>query len=218
MAKRASKQEKRREQILQGAAKVFSRKGFHASTVEEIAKELGLTKASIYYYVRDKSDLLYQLYRRAMEALLESQQEIMARPDPPDQKLRAIVEEYVRIAGDAHTMYSVVILREHHALPTRQRKEIIALRDEYEHNVRQCIAEGIEQGIFVPTDVKMAAYVVLGAINWIPSWYNPRGALSKEQIGRLFAYHLVRGLLKEPGESAGIILPSVERMFETGGE
>jgi AcrR family transcriptional regulator len=200
MAKRATKQEARREQILQGAAKVFSRKGYHASTVEEIAKELGLTKASIYYYVRDKSELLYQLYRRAMEALLESQKEIMARNDPPDQKLRAIIEEYVRIAGDAHTMYSVVILREHHALPPRQRKQIIAMRDEYEQNVRRCIEDGIEQGIFMLTDVKMAAYVVLGALNWIPNWYNPRGTLSKEEVGRIFANHLVRGLLKTPTE------------------
>ncbi len=196
MAKRAGKQEKRREQILQGAAKVFSKKGYHASTVEEIAKELA--KASIYYYVRDKSELLYQLYRRAMDALLESQAEIMARPDPPDQKLRAIIEEYVRIAGDAHTIYSVVVLREHHALPPRQRREIIALRDQYEQNVRRCIQDGIEQGLFEPIDVKMAAYVVLGALNWIPSWYNPRGALSKEEIGRIFADYLVRGLLKAP--------------------
>ncbi len=198
MARKVSKQEQRREQILQGAAKVFSKKGYHASTVEEIAKELGLTKASIYYYVRDKSELLYQLYRRAMEALLESQAEIMARADSPDQKLRAIIEEYVRIAGDAHTMYSVVVLREHHALPPRQRREIIALRDQYEQNVRRCIQEGIEQGLFEPIDVKMAAYVVLGALNWIPSWYNPRGALSKEEIGRIFADYLVRGLLKVP--------------------
>ncbi len=196
MARKTQRQEARREQILQGAAKVFSKKGFHASTVDEIAKELGLTKASIYYYVQDKSDLLYQLYKRAMELLLESQAEIMARPDSPDQKLRAMIEEYVRIVGGATAMYSVVILREHHALPPRRRKEIIAMRDQYEQNYRECIQQGIEQGIFETPDVKMASYVILGALNWIPSWYNPRGELSKETIGRLFAEQLVRGLLK----------------------
>jgi AcrR family transcriptional regulator len=70
MARRTERQEARREQILNGAARVFSKKGYHASTVDEIAKELGLTKASIYYYVSDKSDLLYQLYKRAMTMLL----------------------------------------------------------------------------------------------------------------------------------------------------
>lgn len=201
MARKAERQEARREQILQGAAKVFSKKGFHASTVDEIAKELGLTKASIYYYVQDKSDLLYQLYKRAMELLLESQAEIMARADSPDQKLRAMIEEYVRIVGGATAMYSVVVLREHHALPPRRRKEIIAMRDQYEQTYRECIQQGIDQGIFEPTDVKMASYVVLGALNWIPNWYNPRGALSKETIGRLFAEQLVRGLLKVRSES-----------------
>ncbi len=201
MARKAERQEARREQILQGAAKVFSKKGFHASTVDEIAKELGLTKASIYYYVQDKSDLLYQLYKRAMELLLESQAEIMARADSPDQKLRAMIEEYVRIVGGATAMYSVVVLREHHALPPRRRKEIIAMRDQYEQTYRECIQQGIDQGIFEPTDVKMASYVVLGALNWIPNWYNPRGALSKETIGRLFADQLVRGLLKVRSES-----------------
>lgn len=83
MGRRTDRQEARREQILSGAARVFSRKGYHASTVDEIAKELGLTKASIYYYVRDKSDLLYQLYKRAMSALLESQTEILARLTRP---------------------------------------------------------------------------------------------------------------------------------------
>lgn len=198
MAKQSERRKVRREQILHGAAKVFSRKGFHASTVDEIAKELGLTKASIYYYVSDKSDLLYQLYKRAMEVLLESQAEILARPDPPDQKLRAMIEEYVRIVGGATAMYSVVVLREHHALPPRKRKEIIAMRDQYEQGFRECVQQGIEQGIFEPTDVKMASYVILGALNWIPSWYNPRGSLSKEEIGRIFADQLVRGLLRTP--------------------
>lgn len=202
MARKTQRQEARREQILQGAAKVFSKKGFHASTVDEIAKELGLTKASIYYYVQDKSDLLYQLYKRAMELLLESQAEIMARPDSPDQKLRAMIEEYVRIVGGATAMYSVVVLREHHALPPRRRKEIIGMRDQYEQNYRECIQQGIDQGIFEPTDVKMASYVVLGALNWIPNWYNPRGTLSKETIGRLFADQLVRGLLKVRSEAS----------------
>jgi len=198
MARRTERQEARREQILNGAARVFSKKGYHASTVDEIAKELGLTKASIYYYVSDKSDLLYQLYKRAMTMLLESQAAIMARPDPPDAKLAAMIEEYVRIVGGATAMYSVVVLREHHALPPRKRKEIIAMRDQYERAYQQCIQEGIEQGIFEAQDVKMASYVVLGALNWIPSWYNPRGSLSKEQIGKMFAEQLVRGLRKVP--------------------
>ncbi|MCS6919541.1 MAG: TetR/AcrR family transcriptional regulator [Fimbriimonadales bacterium] len=202
MAKRTERQEARREQILNGAARVFSKKGYHASTVDEIAKELGLTKASIYYYVSDKSDLLYQLYKRAMTALLESQQEIMARPDTPDAKLRAMIEEYVRIVASATAVYSVVVLREHQALPPRKRKEIITLRDEYEQNYQQCIQEGIEQGIFEAQDVKMASYVVLGALNWIPNWYNPRGSLSKEQIGRMFAEQLVRGLMARPADDA----------------
>ncbi len=201
MAKRTERQEARREQILNGAARVFSKKGYHASTVDEIAKELGLTKASIYYYVSDKSDLLYQLYKRAMTALLESQTEIMARSDPPDAKLQAMIEEYVRIVASATAVYSVVVLREHHALPPRKRKEIIALRDQYEANYQRCIQEGIEQGIFEAQDVKMASYVVLGALNWIPNWYNPRGSLSKEQIGRMFAEQLVRGLRADSAQS-----------------
>ncbi|GIV07295.1 MAG: TetR family transcriptional regulator [Fimbriimonadales bacterium] len=202
MAKRTERQEARREQILNGAARVFSQKGYHASTVDEIAKELGLTKASIYYYVSDKSDLLYQLYKRAMTALLESQQEILERPDPPNLKLRAMIEEYVRIVTSATAVYSVVVLREHQALPPRKRKEIIALRDQYEQNYQQCIQEGIEQGIFDAQDVKMASYVVLGALNWIPNWFNPRGSLSKEQIGCMFAEQLVRGLMARRVEDA----------------
>ncbi len=202
MGRRTDRQEARREQILSGAARVFSRKGYHASTVDEIAKELGLTKASIYYYVRDKSDLLYQLYKRAMSALLESQTEILARPDPPDVKLRAMIQEYVRIVASATAMYSVVVLREHQALPPRKRKEIIAMRDQYEQGYHQCIREGIEQGIFEAQDVKMASYVVLGALNWIPNWYNPRGTLSKEQIGQIFAEQLMRGLLKRDAAPA----------------
>jgi len=133
-----------------------------------------------------------------MTMLLESQAAIMARPDPPDAKLAAMIEEYVRIVGGATAMYSVIVLREHHALPPRKRKEIIAMRDQYEQAYQQCIQEGIEQGIFEAQDVKMASYVVLGALNWIPNWYNPRGSLSKEQIGKMFAEQLVRGLHRVP--------------------
>lgn len=194
--KKVQRQERKREQILQGAARVFAKKGYHATTVEEIAKELGMTKAGIYYYVNDKSDLLYQLYRRAMELLLTSQREIMGSCETADRQVQAMIQQYVRIVSGSPAMFSVVILREHHALPVRKRKEIIELRDEYEANLRRCIEIGVEQGIFEPTDVKMAAYVILGALNWIPTWYHPRGERTKEEIGSHFALQLVEGMRK----------------------
>ncbi|MCW5935616.1 MAG: TetR family transcriptional regulator [Fimbriimonadia bacterium] len=197
MSIKTEKQEQRREQILQGAAKVFARKGYHATTVEEIARELGMTKASIYYYINDKSDLLYQLYRRAMELLLDSQAEIARRAVTADLQLKAMIEEYARIVSGSHAMFSVVVLREHHALSPKRRKEIIAMRDEYEANLRACIEQGIQESTFEPTDVKMAAYVVLGALNWIPTWYNPKGERAKEEIGAIFAERLVHGLMKQ---------------------
>lgn len=197
--KKVQRQERKREQILQGAARVFAKKGYHATTVEEIAKELGMTKAGIYYYVNDKSDLLYQLYRRAMELLLNSQHEVMESGETADLQVQAMIKHYVRIVSSSHAMFSVVILREHHALPIRKRKEIIELRDRYEANLRRCIETGIEQNVFEPTDVKMAAYVILGALNWIPTWYHPKGERTKEEIGSHFAQQLVEGLRKREG-------------------
>jgi hypothetical protein len=100
------------------------------------------------------------------------------------QHIRAITDE----------VYGAVMLTDLESLTALQRRRYVAMRDRFEHGVRQMIREGIERGEFRKVDPRLAGFAILGAINWIPKWYDPRGALSAAEIADAFADFLVGAL------------------------
>lgn len=185
-----------REKILQESARVFNRRGYHGTTLDDIARALGVTKAALYYYVKSKEELLYQCHQTSLDIGMEGIRQARAAASAPDEQLRIALAYYIE--GMTDQLRGTVVLLEEGALSPRQHRRIIERRDEYERMLRKLIEEGIAAGVFVPCDPTLVGFAILGAMNWIPKWYTPTGRCSAKEIAEAFSWHLVRGLQKLP--------------------
>jgi AcrR family transcriptional regulator len=193
---------RRRIQILRSAAAAFRRRGYHGASVDEIASALQMTKGNLYYYFRNKEEILYVCHDYSLDIMLGILSEVEALDTTPDQKLRRLVEAFVHVIIDE--LHGTALTIELQALSPELLGRIIRKRDRFDRGVRRIVQAGMDAGIFQRGDAKLVAFAVLGAINWIPRWFDPGGAKSSAQIGRAFADYLVGGLLADNGARPAI--------------
>lgn len=195
MSFREERAAQRRNEILQTAAKIFREKGYHDTSIEEIANELKFTKASIYYYVPSKENLLYECNDMAMNLLLKKGEPIAKLDLPPDEKMRELIKQHVETLIDEISLITV-LLQQEYALNEEHRKLIIEKRDRYEKIFTDVLDEGVSSGVFEEYDPKMVKMIIFGAVNWMFHWYSKSGRLKKKEIGEFFADYLVKPLIK----------------------
>ncbi|MEW6425980.1 MAG: TetR/AcrR family transcriptional regulator [Bacillota bacterium] len=196
MSFREERAAERKKNIIKVAAKLFSEKGYHDATLEDIARNLKYTKGSIYYYINSKQELLFQCHELAMDMLINRMEEILATDWPLEVKLREGIKAHIEMVVGEMSLVTVALGQEFE-LEEDYRQIIVAKRDRYERYFRRLVDEGIEKGIFRPLPSKMAVFIIMGAINWIPRWYSEKGSMSKEEIAGFFADYLVRPLFKK---------------------
>ena len=187
-----------RDHILEAAAQIFSVKGYHAASMQDIADAVCLQKASLYHHVSSKQEILFDLLERALDLIIARQESVMALPLPPEEKLRQAMQAYIQILTD-HQALSSVLLLEHRSLEPELRLRHITKRDRYEILWRALIQEGKDAGVFDSADPVFAARALLGVMNWTITWYKPGGPLTAEQIANQYADLLLKGLLLRLG-------------------
>ncbi len=184
----------RRLQILKSAAAAFRRRGYHGASVDEIARALRMTKGNLYYYFRDKEEILYVLHDWSVDLLLERLREVEQSGAPAAEKLRRLVQAFAQMIIDE--LHGTALTMDLQALSPPRLRKVIAKRDRFDRGLRDIVREGMDAGAFAGGDPKLAAFAILGAVNWIPRWYDPRGPAGSEQIGEAFAGLVLDGLRK----------------------
>jgi AcrR family transcriptional regulator len=182
----------RKRGILDAASRVFRRRGLQATGMRDIAAELGMAVGNLYYYFKDKEELLAFVQEDALAGLLELATAVRATDLRADAKLFRLIEEHV-VRLNEGTPGSLAHL-EVEALGETWR-EVQERRDEYERAFRGILDEGIAAGVFRPVDSKVSALAILGAVNWTVKWFRPDGRKTAREIGREQAELLVRGVL-----------------------
>jgi AcrR family transcriptional regulator len=188
----------KKREILEAASRVFRARGLHAAGMRDIAAELGMAVGNLYYYFRDKEDLLAYVQESALSRLLEMAARVRALDLPADRRLQLLLEEHVVSLNDPEegTPGSLAHL-EVEALGEERRAAVLARRDEYEQTVRALIEEGMDQGLFRRADPKVASLALLGSVNWTVKWFRPEGGKSAREIGRQISAMMVRSLRHE---------------------
>ncbi len=185
------KRRRRRQEILHAALRAFKERGYHATTLDDIAERIGVRKTALYHYFPDKEAILYECHRESLtelERLMKEAREL----DTASEQLAHVIREHVRVMTD--TLEGSPLAFEVTAFSPERQKEMIAARDSYERELRRIIDRGIKEGEFRRVDSKIAVFAVLGAINWIARWYSPEGSVHAPELGAQFAEHLVGGL------------------------
>ena len=191
-SRRARRMNRRQQDILKVAARMFAERGYERTTLEMIADELGLSKASLYYYVKSKEDVLAHIFQNIFQGILDRVQTDISLEMPPHERLYRLISAYVThacIYPEGRTLF----LYESHLLSICN-ADLLTLRDRYQQQVEEAISAGIKQGIFHVSHAKLATLALVGALHAIPLWYVPDGPLSPTEIAEYYARLLIGGL------------------------
>lgn len=191
-SKRAQQREAKRNAVLSTAAQLFNEKGFHATSLDDIAARLHVTKPTLYYYVKNKDEILIACVRRGLEMMHEGIEQTRLAGGSAIEQLLACMRTYTRIVTLDFGM--CVIRVGDDELPPRSRKELRRLKAGIDMEFRRLVAAGVAEGSIAPCDPKMTAFAIAGALSWIGRWYRPDGEYDHEQIAEQFATTLCRGV------------------------
>jgi len=183
----------REDEIVAAAGRIFREKGYHATSVRDIAESVGLLKGSLYHYIRSKEELLARLFDGLLEDTLRELEAIVARGGSADARLAAMVRAYAAAVMANHDAVGLY-LRESRSLPAPELAKLGTRRRRMRALFTEVIAEGARSGAFAVRDAKIAALTILGSCNWLYEWYRPGGRLSAEAIAAELAERAVRSV------------------------
>ncbi|RDI95000.1 TetR/AcrR family transcriptional regulator [Meiothermus sp. QL-1] len=181
-----------RDCILEEAARLFTEKGYEATSVQDIAQALGLSKAALYHHFRSKEEILFEVSLLALEGLLRAGEGALRVEDPKEALLR-FMEAHARYFEENYAFF-VTLLQGIKSLSPENRARTVALRDRHEANLREILRRGVAQGVFRPVDVALAGRAVLSMLNWMIRWFHPGGPLRAEEVARGYFDLILRGL------------------------
>ncbi len=181
--------------IVEAAAELFAREGFGATSLDDIAAVLGVTKGAFYYHVKNKEEILRLIYLTVLTASEEPLRRIVESDAPPVEKLRHAVEHQTAVAADRSPAMTV-FYREHPHLTGPFAGEILLRKKAYERYFEHIIEEGQAAGFFrQEVDPKIVTFGLLGMCNWLSQWYRSEGQFTPQQIADMFLKMTGDGLM-----------------------
>lgn len=190
----------REDQLFETATRLFKEQGYHQTSMQDLADALGMQKGSLYYYIDSKQELLRLLLERATTFLAAGIDDIYDAELPPTEKLRWALLKHA-VAMMEHLDLVSVYLQEYRNLPPKRLNEALTVRKHYEQVLMRILEDGIACGEFRPVNVKMAAFGLLGMLNWTHQWFSPAGAFSAQQVAEMLVDLALNGLVvREDGE------------------
>jgi AcrR family transcriptional regulator len=184
----------RGKRLLSVAAKLFRTKGYAGTKTREIAAVLGIQKASLYYHVRSKEDLLYNICLESLSRIRADVRASLDHESQPIERLRALIKTHVATAlGDRDKHASMLF--ELRSLSDKRRREVLRMRDTYEDMVRDAVTQAQAAGA-IRSDIpaKYLSLALLNLLNWSIFWFKPGGELTAQELGKILATVFVEGV------------------------
>lgn len=182
MARKASETrwELQKDRMLRAAARCFNEKGYSGSSLKDVANILGLTDAALYYYVRNKEELVYLCYLRAGDVGREA----LDRAIADGRNGLDIVRRYLRYHLEVMTgeRGPIAIMSEIPSLKPDHREEILEISRRHSARFEAVLERGIDDGSIAPCDVRMTGNAIMGSLNWVPKWFHGDTAVGKKIV------------------------------------
>lgn len=185
-----------RQEILRTAARLFQQRGYDATSMNDVAAALKLSKGGLYHHFQSKDEILFEIMNHAMEITEQRVLGPVRGIGDPQERLRALIRRHIEVVLSPQDREITVMLHENHPLPPALRKRINARKKDYVHFVEGLVAEVHRtrqaRGSITP---RAAAFALLGMINWIYQWYKPEGALQANNLIPQFTELFFSGIL-----------------------
>jgi AcrR family transcriptional regulator len=185
----------RKDEIIRVASIIFAAKGYHGTTLEEIARKMGISKPALYYHIKNKAEILREVIGRMMEPMEEVAR--VGRSElPPTQRIEQMVTLLVKFAVE-RTETTLIAFEQNKMLPRKSQDALRRRQKEVEMVLQETLEEGIEKGIFAVDDVKVTSFSILATANWVYHWYRPGAGLSYQQIADQVIKLIENGFIKK---------------------
>ena len=185
--------DEKKDAVLQTAARLFLEQGYRRTSMGELAKRLNITKPALYYYFKNKEQILVDCYGHGISAIESGLDSALVSRGTGFDKVKAYIEAYATTVV-SHEFGRCVAMLDDSALSPSARKQVRSLKRRIDASIRQYLEDGMADGSVAACNAKLASFAIAGAINWIGTWYQPGGTLSATEIGQEFACLLTEGL------------------------
>ncbi len=184
-----------RQEILRTAARLFQQRGYDATSMNDVAAALKLSKGGLYHHFQSKDEILFEIMNHAMEITQQRVIDPVRGIADPEERLRALIRLHIEVVLSPRDREITVMLHENHPLPPALRKRINARKKDYIHFLENLMAEVQDkvqtdfqkkvqptQSVKGKVSPRAAAFALLGMINWIYQWYKPEGELQAQNL------------------------------------
>lgn len=175
---------------------MFNERGFHETSLDDVAASLGISKRTIYHYLASKDQVLLECVTIGLNQLLDAAGEARSEPGTGRDRLEKFLRRYVAI--NMEDFGRCVIRTGEEALSPASLPRYRRLKRDIDTAMRGLITEAIADGSIAPVDVKIAAFTLAGALNWPARWYDAKGAMPGDAIARSMVDFLIAGLAPRP--------------------
>lgn len=185
----------KRQELLEEAVRVFSSKGYRATSVQELADRFGLRKSTFYHYFHNKQDLLVAIYERVMAENLAAAKRITDDKQSVVESMRQMLSDRVMYTCDHHEILQIFHEEEAEISP-RLMTKVLKSRRAYQRVMTDLLEQGLAEDAFEFTTTPMvAANCLLGACNWSYKWFNPDGAMTAKELATEMSDLLMKSVL-----------------------
>jgi AcrR family transcriptional regulator len=198
LEERGRERREKREALLHAAVRSFNEKGFHATSLDEVAASLNVTKPTFYYYFANKDEILFECVRLGLESIAQAAEAVEKRGGSGLERLRALMRDYALIMTRDFGM--CVIRTADHELSPESRKKFRALKRKIDDVVRGVVADGMSDGSIAKGDPRMITFTLTGALNWIARWYEDGRRQTPDAVADACVETLINGLAPRRGK------------------
>lgn len=185
------------ERLVAVAGALFAERGYRATTLDDVADTLNVKKASLYYYIKTKNDLLQAIYDQILGRIAEQVLPLGKLALPADERLRRMLEAHIEFVTQERGLLSVVF-REEWELPPEMQSSIRQTKRRYEDEFEDVVADGQQEGVLRAGSSRLMVLAMLGMANWMYTWYSPERHDGREIVGE-FVRLIESGWLSSDG-------------------
>lgn len=183
-----------KEAIRDIAVRLFGKQGYTSTSMRDIAKEVGVLAGSLYSHIDSKETLLLEIVDEGIKGFLSAIEPLVDLPIPAAERLRRAIRAHVEVVAE-NPERSLVVFHQWRFLSESNLATAIEKRRRYERAFVRIFESGVEEGVFERTlDKRIAVLTILGALNWTPEWYSPKGSATASELGDMMADSLLSGI------------------------
>jgi AcrR family transcriptional regulator len=203
----------KRDRIISAAIDLFYTQGYAQTTLDQVARSLGVTKPFIYQYFGSKKDVLAEICSRSIKDAHDTINRALSQRGTPSEKMKVIVRDFTLHVLN-NQANAIIYSREETELAPKDREMINQLRREFDRRLVALLREGLEEGEFAIEDIRLTSLVIASVVGWSPVWFRSGGRLTKEEAAEGIASLILMMVgFKGQGMPAGAALPPMPKVM-----